>query len=77
MINETSTLYSLQERDILVYKQPAAVLTDLTVATSLHGGNASQEICRIQTTKSGCNAHPECEWNSGDCNDSGTGDWDQ
>lgn len=75
MLNVVSQQYSLNDGDIRVQHQAGAV--DLAVITSLHGGNASQEICRVQTTKSACNAQPECEWNTGDCNDSGTGDWDQ
>ena len=74
MLKITNDLYSLSEQDIVVDQQPKPAI-GLAVVTSLHGG--LQEICGQQATKSACNAQPECHWSSGDCNDQGTGDWDQ
>lgn len=75
MLKKTFTLYSLNEQDITVSKQPAAALTELKVATHLLGG--VQEKCAQHGTKQGCDAEDGCRWISGDCNDDGTGDWDQ
>lgn len=75
MLKVTNQLYSLHDQDILVQQQTMPAV-GLAVVTSLHGG-ATQEVCANSSTKSECNSHPECKWISGDCNDQGTGDWDQ
>jgi hypothetical protein len=74
MLNVTNQLYYLNEQDIVVRQRPKLVV-GLAIATNLQGG--LQAVCANSATKTECNSHPECHWSSGDCNDQGTGDWDQ